>query len=175
MTQAERNKAFGAKILELRTALGLSQRKLGEQVDLSSGFLSRLERGLYDPPSEDKIKALASALRVNADVLLGLAGRISSEVTAQIIKAPEEMAEGVRLLDELRGGLAFALAILVFVSLLQANEEKAKRPRTEEYKRKWNEAFSKFRRETSHFSADEQRVLINEMKRLITEWERGLR
>jgi HTH-type transcriptional regulator, competence development regulator len=173
MTQAERNLAFGTKILELRTALGLSQRKLGEQVSLSSGFLSRLERGLYDPPSEDKIKALAAALRTNPDSLLGLAGRASSDVTAQIAKKPVQMAQGVRqlsLLDEDSLPLAIAFFAIIALLFMSANSEKP--PRTEEYKRKWREAFTKFRRETAHFSPQEQKVLIAEMKRLIIEWEK---
>lgn len=176
MTLQDRNSAFGAKILELRTALGISQRKLGEQVGLSSGFLSRLERGLYDPPSEEKIVALANVLRTNPDALLGLAGKTASDVTAQIVKQPEKMSESVRQLSMLsEDSLPWILsAVAIFALAAMKAKEQPQPSRTEEYKRRWREAFGKFRKEISHFSTQEQRDIITEMKRLIIDWDKAL-
>lgn len=84
----ETREAFGQEIARLRAAKGLSQRKLAELVELSPGFMSRLERGLFSPPSDDKIIALAAILGVDRDALLAKAGRASKDLEERIVENP---------------------------------------------------------------------------------------
>jgi hypothetical protein len=48
------------------------------------------------PPSEDKIKKLAEVLGDNPDVLLALAGKVSSDLKEVILKRPELVADLIR-------------------------------------------------------------------------------
>lgn len=55
---------IGKKIKELRTDKGLTLRELGERTNLSTGFLSQLERGLTTI-AVDSLENIANALDVN--------------------------------------------------------------------------------------------------------------
>lgn len=77
---------FGGRIRELRTRKGISLRDFADMVHIDFTYLSKIENGKVDPPSEEKIRAMANKLDVEAEELLGLAGKISSE---QIRKAVE--------------------------------------------------------------------------------------
>ena len=63
---------FGARLLQSRQRLGLSQSALAERSGVGQNQISRLERG--DKPSvrADTLYALAKALGVSTDYLLGL-------------------------------------------------------------------------------------------------------
>ena len=60
---------FGARVRALRTALGLSQEKVAERAELTSVYLSGIERGLRNP-GLNTIGSLARALGVTPDALL---------------------------------------------------------------------------------------------------------
>ncbi len=77
---------FGGRIRELRTGKGISLRDFADMVHIDFTYLSKIENGKVDPPSEEKIRAMANILEVEAEGLLDLAGKISSE---QIRKAVE--------------------------------------------------------------------------------------
>lgn len=55
---------IGKKIKDLRTEKGLTLRELGKLTDLSTGFLSQLERGLTTI-AVDSLESIAKALDVN--------------------------------------------------------------------------------------------------------------
>jgi transcriptional regulator with XRE-family HTH domain len=78
-----------------------SLRRIAREVDLEPSYLSKIERGLEAPPGEEKIKSLAAALGEDADVLLALAGKVSSELRAIICKRPALFAELLRTLRNL--------------------------------------------------------------------------
>jgi transcriptional regulator with XRE-family HTH domain len=59
---------FGAELVELRTARGMSQRELAAAAGVSHGYLASLELGRRGhEPSDELIVALARALDVGAD------------------------------------------------------------------------------------------------------------
>lgn len=64
--------SFGKKVRELRTAAGLSQGKLADQLGVAEKTVQRYEKGLR-PDTYDLAK-LASFFNVSADYLLGLKG-----------------------------------------------------------------------------------------------------
>jgi transcriptional regulator with XRE-family HTH domain len=68
---------------------------------VAASFLSKVERGLDPPPSEKKIRALAAVLGEDPDVLLALAGKVSSDLQAAICRRPQVFAQLIRELKNL--------------------------------------------------------------------------
>ncbi len=62
--QAERRRAFGARVRELRKPLGLSQERLGQIAGLDRTYVGAVERGERNI-SLDNIWVLADALGVH--------------------------------------------------------------------------------------------------------------
>ena len=63
---------------------------------MSPTYLSKVERDEFNPPSEEKVRAIAKALGQDADELLALAGRVSTELANIIQRHPREMATFLR-------------------------------------------------------------------------------
>jgi len=98
-------KRFGAHIRELREELlkdskEFSVRKVAIKIGVEPAFLSKVERDIVSPPSETKIIALADLLGADRDVLLAMAGKVSSDVLEVIRNRPVLFAELVRRLKE---------------------------------------------------------------------------
>jgi transcriptional regulator with XRE-family HTH domain len=87
-----------------------SVRQVAARVGLEPSYLSKIERGLQPPPGEVAIRALAEDLGEDADVLLALAGKVSSDLQSIILKRPQLFA---RLLRELKGMPEHAVLRLV--------------------------------------------------------------
>jgi len=87
---------FGETIRRLRMEREITLRKFAEMVGLSPTFISMLERGEFEPPSEENIRIIARALHQNEDEFVALAGRISEEWKAVIRENPREMADFLR-------------------------------------------------------------------------------
>ena len=72
---------------------------------MSPTYLSKVERDQFNPPSEEKIKAIPAALGEDANGLLALAGRVSSDladiVQRQIQRHPREAADFLRSVNGL--------------------------------------------------------------------------
>jgi hypothetical protein len=70
-----------------------------------------MERGAFDPPSEEKIRTIAAVLGVDADEMLAIAGRVSSDLLDVIRKRPTLYATLLRHMasDDLGRLLAAAL------------------------------------------------------------------
>ncbi len=118
---------FGKELRRLREAKGISQRKLGEMVGLASGYISRIERAEFKPPSEEKIVAMAEILGANKDSLLALSGKVSSDVLDAVKSNPLNMPEIIRRIEgwgEL-SNLAM-LSVKMFEILLSVNEKSPK-------------------------------------------------
>jgi transcriptional regulator with XRE-family HTH domain len=64
-------------------------------------YLSKIERGEQPPPSEAKIVALAEVIGEDPDVLLALAGKVSSDLQEVIRQRPELFAQVIREMKEL--------------------------------------------------------------------------
>ncbi len=77
-----------------------SLRQVAGRVGLEPSSLSKIERGAQPPPGEQTIRRLAGELGENPDALLGLAGKVSSDLLEIIRERPTVVAE---LLRALRG------------------------------------------------------------------------
>ena len=95
--------AFGTYIRERREGLladggGFGLRSLAGRIGIVPGYLSRIERELVPPPGEQTIKALAEELGEDPDLLLALAGKVSSDVAQVILDRPTLIASLIRTL-----------------------------------------------------------------------------
>ena len=100
-------KAFGDYIRERRERLNSQARPDGRRfslravalvVDVQPSHLSKVELGQV-PPSDELVRKLAAALDEDQDVLMALAGKVSPDLQAIIVKRPQVFAS---LLRELR-------------------------------------------------------------------------
>src|SRR5512144_1139857 len=73
-----------------------SLRQLATRIGVEPSYLSKIERGLEPRPSEDTTKALAKELGEDPDVLLAMAGKVSSDLQAIIRKRPQLFAQLIR-------------------------------------------------------------------------------
>jgi transcriptional regulator with XRE-family HTH domain len=78
-----------------------SVRQVAARVGLEPSYLSKIERGEQSPPSEESIRALARDLAEDPDVLLAMAGKVSSDLQRIILKRPRLVAELLRDLKNL--------------------------------------------------------------------------
>lgn len=97
---------FGSHVRTIREKkaendLDYSLRKVAGKVDLEPSYLSKIERGIEPPPGEETIKDLARALGEDPDVLLALAGKVSSDLQSIICKRPVLFAQLLRTLRTL--------------------------------------------------------------------------
>jgi len=107
--------SFGTLIRESRlraqqTDRNYSLRKTAERIGIQPSYLSKIERGELPPPGEEVICKLAEDLGLDADVLLAMAGKVSSELQEVIRSRPELFGA---LLRELRAAPDHAVLRLV--------------------------------------------------------------
>lgn len=98
-------KGFGNHVRKLRLECSegskdFSVRRVAAAIGVEPAFLSKVEREVVPPPSEAKIIALADVLGADRDLLLAMAGKVSSDVLEVIRKRPVLFAELVRKLKE---------------------------------------------------------------------------
>jgi transcriptional regulator with XRE-family HTH domain len=96
---------FGDYIRKARKALAetdprFSLRQVAQRIEVEPAYLSKVERGLVPPPSEATIVRLAADLSEDADVLLAMAGKVSSDLQAIILRRPKQFAELIRQLKD---------------------------------------------------------------------------
>jgi transcriptional regulator with XRE-family HTH domain len=70
------------------------------RIDVEPAYLSKVERGLVSPPSEATILRLAADLGEDPDMLLALAGKVSSDLQKIILRRPKQFAELIRQLKD---------------------------------------------------------------------------
>ena len=88
---------FPDRLRELRRAARLSQRALAEQVGVDFTYLSKIENGRVEPPSEGVLLRIAKELAGQlgkdetelADELITLAGKIPSDLAETLSRNPE--------------------------------------------------------------------------------------
>jgi transcriptional regulator with XRE-family HTH domain len=73
-----------------------SVQQVAQRVGIDRAYLTKIESGKLPPPSEKTIRRLAKDLQEDPDVLLALAGKISSDLKAIILKRPELFAQLIR-------------------------------------------------------------------------------
>ena len=87
---------FGQYVRARREEKGFSLRKFAEEVGLSAGFISQMERDRTLPGIE-ALKRMAVALEENADEFLARAGKVDPALVKIIIERPREMATLLRV------------------------------------------------------------------------------
>ena len=73
-----------------------SLRKTAKRIGIQPSYLSKIERGELPPPGEEVICKLSEDLGLDADVMLAMAGKVSSELLEVIRSRPELFAELLR-------------------------------------------------------------------------------
>ncbi|MCK5036614.1 MAG: helix-turn-helix domain-containing protein [Candidatus Sabulitectum sp.] len=161
---------FGQEIRRLREAKGISQRKLGEIVGLASGYVSRIERAEFKPPSEQKIVAMAEVLGANKDYLLSLSGKVSSDVKDAVTDNPETMSEAVRSFEDIGDWAGIALLFLALLVLFSSNENKEG-----EVKKKVGKLMVNLRKEAEKLDDEKQLEMIGHIKDFMDVWEKDVK
>lgn len=78
-----------------------SVRQVAERVGVEPSYLSKVERGIVAPPSEETLRRLAADLELDRDVLLALAGKVSSDLQEIVCRRPQLFAQLIRELKDL--------------------------------------------------------------------------
>lgn len=78
-----------------------SLRQVSARIKVQASYLSKVERCEQAPPSEAKIVALAKELKEDPDVLLAMAGKVSTDLQEIIRKRPELFATLIRELKNM--------------------------------------------------------------------------
>jgi transcriptional regulator with XRE-family HTH domain len=99
-------KTFGEHIRQRREELLASDalfslRQVATRVGIEPAYLSKIERGVFAPPSEEVIVKLAAVLNEDPDILLAMAGKLSTELQQIILERPQLFAELLRQLKTL--------------------------------------------------------------------------
>lgn len=100
-----RHMTFGTYIRDQREARraadkAFSLRQVAQRIGVEPAYLSKVERDEVTPPSEATIRKLAAELDEDVDVLLAMAGKVSSDLQAIIRTRPRLFAEVLRQLCE---------------------------------------------------------------------------
>ena len=90
---------FGQRLRDLRKQKNLSQRDLAAQVGIDFTYLSKIEGGRLDPPSEVIIRRIAQVLEADEDELINLAGKVPKDLKAVLEESPQAV-ELLRVLSE---------------------------------------------------------------------------
>ena len=77
-----------------------SVRQLATRIGVEPSYLSKVERGETPPPSEEKIRRLANELNDAPDVLLAMAGKVSTDLQDVIRRRPALFASLLRDLKD---------------------------------------------------------------------------
>jgi HTH-type transcriptional regulator, competence development regulator len=98
--------SLGGFLRERREALRagdarFSVRQVAERVGIEPSYLSKVERDIGSPPSEETLVRLAAELAVDPDVVLALAGKVSRDLRDAIRKRPALFGELIRELRDL--------------------------------------------------------------------------
>lgn len=73
-----------------------SLRQVAQRIGIEPAYLSKIERGEVPPPSEATTVKLAKELGEDPDVMLALAGKVSSDLQEIIRKRPKLFADLIR-------------------------------------------------------------------------------
>lgn len=73
-----------------------SLRQLARRIGVEPSYLSKIERGLEQRPSEQTTRALARELDEDPDALLAMAGKVSGDLQEIIRKRPQLFAQVIR-------------------------------------------------------------------------------
>lgn len=83
-------KGFGVFVRCKRQEQEIGLREMAKKIGVSPTYLSKVERDEFGPPTEKRIRAIAEIIGCDADKLLAMAGRVSSDIADIIKKRPTE-------------------------------------------------------------------------------------
>lgn len=94
---------FGQHVRRIREAKlaedrRFSLRQVAQRIGVEPAYLSKVERGETAPPGEETIRSLAGELGEDVDVLLALAGKVSTDLKEIILRRPQLFADLLRQL-----------------------------------------------------------------------------
>ena len=87
---------FGEFLRREREGKGIGLREMAKMIGVSPTYLSMVERDMFAPPAEDKVRAIAQVIGCDADELLGRADRVASDVSEIIKRHPVELSALLR-------------------------------------------------------------------------------
>mgnify|MGYP002353861388 FL=1 len=79
-------KTLGQIIKEARKEKRITQRDLAKSIDVDFTYISKIETGALEPPSETVINRIAKILDIDANELFLLAKKVPTEFKDSIIK-----------------------------------------------------------------------------------------
>ncbi|MFZ1324872.1 MAG: helix-turn-helix transcriptional regulator [Candidatus Contendobacter sp.] len=96
---------FGSYVRQLREQRRevnrrYSVRQTAQRIGVEPAYLSKIERNDVAPPSEETIRRLAADLGEDVDLLLALAGKVSSDIREIIMRRPILFTELIRGLSD---------------------------------------------------------------------------
>ncbi len=111
-------KDFGSYLRSKRLLLqnadaSFSVRGLAARIEVEPSYLSKIERGIEAPPSEEKIRRIAKELDEDPDVLLALAGKVSADLRKIIMKRPLLFSTLIRELKQMPDHAVLRIARMV--------------------------------------------------------------
>ncbi len=77
-----------------------SVRQVAHRIGVEPAYLSKIERNQMAPPSEAAIRRLAAELGEDPDLLLAMAGKVSSDLKGIILRRPRLFADLLRELKD---------------------------------------------------------------------------
>jgi HTH-type transcriptional regulator, competence development regulator len=96
------SKSLGSFLRERREELrasdpAFSLRQVAERIGIQPSYLSQVERDLAPSlPAEDTLVRLAGELEMDSDLLLAMAGKVSTDLREVILARPQLFAELIR-------------------------------------------------------------------------------
>ena len=78
-----------------------SVRQVAQRIEVQPAYLSKVEREDVAPPSEATIRRLAAELGEDTDLLLAMAGKVSSDLKQVILNRPKLFAQLIRELESI--------------------------------------------------------------------------
>ena len=96
---------FGTHIRTVREGFrredrAFSVRQVAQRIGVEPAYLSKIERDQVAPPSEATIRRLAAELDEDSDVLLAMAGKVSSDLQAIVLSRPRLFGDVLRQLRD---------------------------------------------------------------------------
>ena len=93
-----------------KTDSAYSLRQVAKRIGVEPAYLSKVEREEVSPPSEQTIIKLADELNIESDLLLAMAGKVSTDLREIIMKRPELFAELIRSMKDLPDNAVLRIA-----------------------------------------------------------------
>ena len=84
-----------------RTDRTFSLRQVAQRVGIEPSYLSKVERDIGSPPAEGTLLRIANEIQVDPDVLLAMAGKVSSDLKEVIRRRPELFGHLIRELRDM--------------------------------------------------------------------------